>query len=76
MPAPHWALGGFYKFVFLHLEPVSTITPAIITFLFPGSTWFYNQLIPGLPPAPDSDVDIRARMAVLQLANCSFVTNE
>ncbi|CUA77492.1 hypothetical protein RSOLAG22IIIB_02507 [Rhizoctonia solani] len=70
MPEPHWALGGLYKFVFLHLEPVSTVTPAIIAFLFPGSTWFYNQLIPGLPPVPDSDVDARARMAVLQLANC------
>ncbi|KDN39577.1 hypothetical protein RSAG8_08733, partial [Rhizoctonia solani AG-8 WAC10335] len=70
MPEPRWALGGLYKFVFLHLEPVSTIAPAIITFLFPGSTWFYNQLVPGLPPAPDSGVDIRARMAVLQLANC------
>ncbi|KAH7345187.1 hypothetical protein B0J17DRAFT_712795 [Rhizoctonia solani] len=70
MPEPRWALGGFYKFVFLHLEPVFTITPAIITFLFPGSTWFYNQLIPGLQPVSDSDVDTRARMAILQLANC------
>ncbi|EUC53818.1 transmembrane protein, putative [Rhizoctonia solani AG-3 Rhs1AP] len=70
MPEPDWALGGLYKFVFLHLEPVSTITPAIATFILPGSTWFYNQLVPGLTPAPDSGVDVRARMAVLQLANC------
>lgn len=61
-----WALSGFYEFVFLHLEPVSTITPAVLTFAFPGSTWFYNQLIPGLPPSLDSAVDPRARMAVLQ----------
>ncbi|KAF8761857.1 hypothetical protein RHS01_01008 [Rhizoctonia solani] len=69
MAEPRWALGGLYKFVFLHLEPLSTITPAIVTFIFPGATWFYNQLVPGLPTVPDSDVDTRARMAVLQLAN-------
>jgi hypothetical protein len=70
MSQPRWVLGGLYEFVFLHFEPVSTITPAIVVFLFPGATWFYNQLIPGLPSVPDPGVDARARMAVLQLANC------
>ncbi|KAF8605029.1 hypothetical protein BDV93DRAFT_521912 [Ceratobasidium sp. AG-I] len=63
-----WALSGFYKFVFLHLEPVSTITPAVICFAFPGATWFYNAFIPGFQP--ESLIDLRAKMAVLQLANC------
>ncbi|KAG9095562.1 hypothetical protein FS749_010217 [Ceratobasidium sp. UAMH 11750] len=63
-----WALSGFYKLVFLHLEPVSTMVPAVLCFSFPGATWFYNQLIPG--SLPESTLNSQTRMAVWQLANC------
>lgn len=62
------ALSGFYEFVFLHLEPVSTITPAVICFAYPGATWFYNELIPGFQR--ETAIDLRAKMAILHLANC------
>jgi len=61
------ALPGFYKLVLLHLEPVSTTIPALSCFVYPGTQWFYNGLIPG--PAP-ATMDPRAVASVWQLVNC------
>jgi len=66
---PFPALPGFYKFLFLHLEPISTISPSIMAWIFPGSTWFWHQLIPSSAPPPRS-LDDRTAMAIWQLGNC------
>ncbi|KLO11304.1 hypothetical protein SCHPADRAFT_877189 [Schizopora paradoxa] len=65
------ALPGFYKLLFLHLEPISTISPAILAWVFPGAAWFHHQLIPSSEPVPDiSSLDGRTKMAIWQLGNC------
>ncbi|KAF8887735.1 hypothetical protein BD779DRAFT_486299 [Infundibulicybe gibba] len=64
------ALTGFYKTLFLYLEPASTIAPAIMVFAFPGAPWFHHQLIPSSLPPPTSALESRTTMAVWQLANC------
>ncbi|KZW01978.1 hypothetical protein EXIGLDRAFT_637733 [Exidia glandulosa HHB12029] len=62
------ALPGFYQLLFLHIEPVSTITPALLTWIFPGAGWFHSELIPGA--GGHSVLDDRTRMAIYQLGNC------
>ena len=61
---------------------VSTISPAILGWFFPGAAWFYRELIPVVPRVPstlvsaavnDATLDARARMGVWQLTNCAFV---
>ncbi|KAH8120707.1 hypothetical protein DFH11DRAFT_1685926 [Phellopilus nigrolimitatus] len=67
------ALPGFYNILFLHLEPVSTISPAILAWFFPGAAWFYHELIPSAAstPAPEAGtLEARASMAIWQLTNC------
>lgn len=36
------ALTGFYKWLFLYIEPTSTILPAPMTWFFPGAAWFHS----------------------------------
>lgn len=68
------ALPGFYRFLFLYLEPVSTIAPAFIVSLFHGPSWFLHQLIPSTEPVPTAQpLDPRALMAIWQLTNCTYL---
>ncbi|KII86495.1 hypothetical protein PLICRDRAFT_44089 [Plicaturopsis crispa FD-325 SS-3] len=64
------ALPGFYKTFYLHIEPVSTLAPALLVFLFPGAGWFHSQLVPDASSTPKAPLDDRTTMAVWQLANC------
>ncbi|RDB28607.1 hypothetical protein Hypma_015050 [Hypsizygus marmoreus] len=69
------ALPGFYNFMFLYLEPLSTIGPAISCLIHPGTQWFYHELVPSGTPAPATaaGLDPRTITAVWQLANCYFL---
>ncbi|EJD55361.1 hypothetical protein AURDEDRAFT_43532, partial [Auricularia subglabra TFB-10046 SS5] len=71
MSANFPALPGFYKLLFLHIEPTSTILPAILTWFYPGAGWFHSELIPGA--GAHSVLDERTRMAIYQLGNCYFL---
>ncbi|KAF9004164.1 hypothetical protein BDZ89DRAFT_1026399 [Hymenopellis radicata] len=65
------ALTGFYKFLFLYLEPFSTTLPALMILTYPGASWFYHELIPSDGPAPPSGfMEPRATLAIWQLGNC------
>ncbi|PVG00703.1 hypothetical protein CPB86DRAFT_782244 [Serendipita vermifera] len=68
MAAPFPALEGYYQVVFLHVEPVMMIFPALLLWFIPGALWFHNELIPGVEPA--TSLDPRAQMVIWQLANC------
>jgi len=63
------ALPGYYKLLFLYLEPFSTILPSVMAWVAPGSAWFWFQLIPSTG-SPPSQVDDRTNMAIWQLGNC------
>ncbi|ETW84226.1 hypothetical protein HETIRDRAFT_313313 [Heterobasidion irregulare TC 32-1] len=63
------ALPGLYKILFLYLEPASTITPAFLTWFYPGAAWFHHQLIPSSDPFPKI-LESRTAMLVWQLGNC------
>ncbi|KAI0791742.1 hypothetical protein C8Q75DRAFT_805348 [Abortiporus biennis] len=68
------ALTGFYRILFLYLEPLSTIIPSLMIYRFPGAHWFHHELIPdGTAPPPPGFLDQRSVMAVWQLANCYFL---
>ncbi|KAF8605021.1 hypothetical protein BDV93DRAFT_543615 [Ceratobasidium sp. AG-I] len=42
------AFPGLYGLIFLNLEPLSTLIPAIATAFVPGgAAWFYNEQVPG-----------------------------
>ena len=42
------AFPGLYGLVFLTLEPLSTLIPAVATIFVPGgAAWFYNEQVPG-----------------------------
>ena len=62
------ALTGFYKLLFLYIEPASTIIPAFIIGFYPGVVWFHNELVLGSKPA--LSLEPAARMALWQLASC------
>ncbi|KAH7911814.1 hypothetical protein BJ138DRAFT_1005833 [Hygrophoropsis aurantiaca] len=67
------ALPGWYRTLFLYIEPVSTISPAVLAWLFPGPAWFHDQLIPSAAntlTTPIPPLDARTTMAITQLANC------
>ncbi|KAJ7789478.1 hypothetical protein B0H14DRAFT_2944526 [Mycena olivaceomarginata] len=64
------ALQGFYQLLFLYLEPISTILPALMSWTFPGAEWFHHQLIPSSAPVPTAPLDPRTHMMVWQLGNC------
>ncbi|TFK57702.1 hypothetical protein OE88DRAFT_1731025 [Heliocybe sulcata] len=61
------ALPGFYKALFLYIEPFSTMLPAVMAWTYPGAAWFHRELIPTSAPAV---LDPRSQMAVWQLGNC------
>ncbi|KAF8912879.1 hypothetical protein CPB84DRAFT_1670701 [Gymnopilus junonius] len=67
------ALPGFYRFLFLYLEPMSTFTPAVMVWLYPGASWFHHQLIPSTSPHPTTALEPRTTMAIWQLSNCYFL---
>ncbi|KAI0035395.1 hypothetical protein K488DRAFT_76642 [Vararia minispora EC-137] len=67
--SPFPALPGFYQTLFLHLEPVSTFIPVLMTHIYPGAAWFHYQLIPSDAPVP-TFLDPRSTMAIWQLGNC------
>ncbi|KAF9652065.1 hypothetical protein BDM02DRAFT_352466 [Thelephora ganbajun] len=64
-------LTGYYRFLFLYLEPFSTIYPALHVFIYPGARAFYDDLIPG--SAASSVFEPRTRIVIWQLANCYFL---
>ncbi|KAJ6569558.1 hypothetical protein B0H19DRAFT_1135995 [Mycena capillaripes] len=64
------ALSGFYQLLFLYIEPISTIFPALMSWTFPGAEWFHHQLIPSSAPVPTGPLDARTHMMVWQLGNC------
>ncbi|KAJ6573935.1 hypothetical protein DFH09DRAFT_383695 [Mycena vulgaris] len=64
------ALQGFYQLLFLYLEPISTMFPALMAWVFPGAAWFHHQLIPSSSPVPSQGLDPRTHMMVWQLGNC------
>ncbi|KAF8213770.1 hypothetical protein K438DRAFT_1707652 [Mycena galopus ATCC 62051] len=64
------ALPGFYQLLFLYLEPMSTMLPALMSWTFPGAAWFHHQLIPSSDPVPTAALDARTLMVVWQLGNC------
>ncbi|KAF8525142.1 hypothetical protein BU17DRAFT_84067 [Hysterangium stoloniferum] len=66
------ALPSFYQLLFLYLEPISTISPAILAWIFPGATWFHSELIP-TQSTSSTLLDARTTMAIWQLANCYFL---
>jgi hypothetical protein len=42
------AFPGLYGLIFLNLEPLSTLIPALTTVFVPGgAAWFYNEQVPG-----------------------------
>lgn len=66
------ALPGFYQVLFLYLEPLSMVLPAIVVYGYPGTSWFHQQLIPS-SQAASQVLDERTQMAIWQLANCYFL---
>jgi hypothetical protein len=68
MAKPFPALPGFYKFLFLYVEPISTLLPPFLIWFFPGANWFYNELI--VTGRPVTSLDNRTTMAIWQLASC------
>ncbi|KAF8167886.1 hypothetical protein B0H34DRAFT_683543 [Crassisporium funariophilum] len=65
------AMPGYYRFIFLHLEPLSEIGPIIMSF-HSGPAWFYNELVPPTGPPPEY-MDPRATIAIWQLVLCYFL---
>ncbi|KAH9486723.1 hypothetical protein JR316_0000788 [Psilocybe cubensis] len=63
------ALPGFYRLLFLYLEPMSTIAPFLMVWISPGSAWFHHELIPS-DNGPTGVLSPRTQMAIWQLANC------
>ncbi|KAF5377160.1 hypothetical protein D9615_006415 [Tricholomella constricta] len=65
------ALPGFYYYFFLYLEPLSTFGPAFTCLFYPGTAWFYHELVPSAVPPPTTIVGMEDRTvaAVWQLAN-------
>ncbi|KAF5361692.1 hypothetical protein D9758_007362 [Tetrapyrgos nigripes] len=58
------ALPGFYKLIFLHLEPISTMSPALLIWFWPGASWFHHGLIPSSSATPPSGfLDERTNLA-------------
>ncbi|KAI0089872.1 hypothetical protein BDY19DRAFT_941257 [Irpex rosettiformis] len=66
------ALTGFYRFLFLYLEPALTALPCLLIWTLPGAAWFHHGLIQDDRPSPSSTIipDARTHMAILQLGNC------
>jgi len=74
--SPFPALPGFYNLLFLHIEPISTVSPALLAWIFPGASWFHSELIPATASSPRhvaAPLDPRTTMAIWQLGNCYFL---
>ncbi|KAJ7071575.1 hypothetical protein C8F01DRAFT_1111096, partial [Mycena amicta] len=69
-PTNFLALQGFYRLLFLYVEPTSTMLPALMAWALPGAPWFHHQLIPTSAPVPTAPLDPRTQMMVWQLGNC------
>ncbi|KAF4572467.1 hypothetical protein AB1N83_006966 [Pleurotus pulmonarius] len=67
------ALPGFYKTLFLHIEPFSTVLPAVMIWFSHGASWFHHELIPSFGSEASGPFDPRTKMAVWQLGNCYFL---
>ncbi|CAL1697048.1 unnamed protein product [Somion occarium] len=67
------AVTGFYRLLFLYLEPFSTVLPAVIIWGVPGAAWFHHELVPDGTPPSEAFMDARTTMAVWQLGNCYFL---
>lgn len=83
------ALPGLYSLIFMYAEPgqylkvksfivfdcslASSIFPAIFVWIYPGGSWFHDQLVP-LPSSPSfsGEMSLATSMAVWQLVNCMF----
>lgn len=68
------ALPGFYKLLFLYLEPISTLVPIIFIWMTHGSAWFHNELIP--PTSNEvvlQSLGPRTKLAIWQLSNCYLI---
>jgi len=63
-------LPGFYQVLFLYLEPLSTILPALLAWTYPGAKWFHQQLVPATSQDDFQSLDAPTTMAIWQLANC------
>ncbi|TFK43920.1 hypothetical protein BDQ12DRAFT_643714 [Crucibulum laeve] len=61
------ALPGYYKFLFLYLEPVSAFFPIIMVQLS-GANQFHHELIPTAIEPILSKLDPRTEIAIWQLA--------
>ncbi|KAF9457475.1 hypothetical protein BDZ94DRAFT_1273084 [Collybia nuda] len=68
------ALPGFYNLMFLYLEPLSTMGPGLNCLLYPGTAWYWHELVPNSLPTPQlSSLDPRTVIAMWQLSNCYFL---
>ncbi|KAG9310304.1 hypothetical protein JVU11DRAFT_9425 [Chiua virens] len=68
MPRDSPVLPGFYRALFLYIEPLSTIAGTVMTWFFPGAEWFHSQLIPAV--SSSGALDAPTVMALRQLGNC------
>ncbi|TFK40943.1 hypothetical protein BDQ12DRAFT_415806 [Crucibulum laeve] len=66
------AMPGYYKFLFLYLEPLSTFCPTIVV-KFYGANHLHHTLIPTITEPILSKLDPRTEMAIWQLANSYFL---
>jgi hypothetical protein len=64
------ALPGFYSLLFVTIEPVSTFTPALMAWVYPGVEWFHHQMVPSVEGAAIAPLGEREKMVAMQLANC------
>ncbi|KDQ09845.1 hypothetical protein BOTBODRAFT_36670 [Botryobasidium botryosum FD-172 SS1] len=68
------ALPGFYSLLFLHFEPISTFTAAVTIWFYPGTSWYFHELIPSpTVQAPETVLDARSQQALWHVANCYFL---
>lgn len=67
------ALPGFYRLLFLYLEPMSTMIPTLMIWISHGPAWFLHQSIPSTDPVPTQVLEPRVLMAVRQLINCTCI---
>ncbi|KAJ3762010.1 hypothetical protein EV360DRAFT_36622 [Lentinula raphanica] len=76
MPSSIRVLPGFYQWLFVYFEPISAMIAAPMIWIYPGTTWFHHEQIPGVNlPGMASSVssevlDPRTVVALWQLGNC------
>ncbi|KAJ8497187.1 hypothetical protein ONZ51_g640 [Trametes cubensis] len=75
------ALPGFYQLLFLHIEPTSTVMPAVMAWVFPGymllgliSTFVFRAVRDALPNNPAAQERILgASFTALALADVTHI---